>query len=106
MCRFKMAVFTKELMSQSLEQFFGAGPATSSELQEHTDAFLVCTSSSEPLNDTNAETSVLNSADIDERTLNYPKELTAIGRPTGRVPVGSKRGSTLMRCKPGKARIG
>ena len=80
-----MAVFTKELISQSLEQFLGAEPATSSELQERTDASLVCISSSEPLNDTNAETSVLSSADIDEGTLDCPKGLTAIGRPTGRV---------------------
>ena len=63
-----MLVCTKELMSQSLEQFLGAGLATSSELQERTDASLVYTSSSEPLNDTNTETSVLSSADIDEGT--------------------------------------
>ena len=93
MRRLKMVVFTKELMSQSLEQFLGAGPATSSELQERTDASLVCTSSSEPLNDTNAETSALSSADIDEGTLDCPKGLTVIGRPTGRVPVVTKSGA-------------
>ena len=99
-----MVVFTKELISQSLEQFLGAGPATSSELQERTDASLVCTSSSEPLNDTDVETSILGSADIDEGTLDCSKGLTAIGRPTGRVPVVSKSGTALMPCKPGKAR--
>ena len=88
-----MAVFTKELISQSLEQFLGAEPATSSELQERTDASLVCISSSEPLNDTNAETSVLSSADIDEGTLDCPKGMTAIGHPTGRVPVVSTSGT-------------
>ena len=45
----KMVVFTKELMSQSLEQFIGIEPATSSELQECTDASLVCTTSSDSL---------------------------------------------------------
>ena len=93
MHRLKMVVFTKELMSQSLEQFLGAGPATSSELQERTDASLVCTSSSEPLNDTNAETSALSSADIDEGTLDFPKGLTVIGGLTGQISVVSKSGT-------------
>ena len=99
-----MVVFTKELISQSLAQLLGAGSATSSELQERTDASLVCTSSSEPLNDTDAKTSVLRSADIDEGILDCPKGLTAIGRPIGRVPVVSKSGTALMPCKPSKAR--
>ena len=81
-------------MSQSLEQFVRAGPAASSELQERTDASLVCTSTSEPLNDTGAETSALSSADIDEGTLDCPKGLTTIGHPTGRIPVVSKSGTT------------
>ena len=71
MCRLKMVVFTKELMSQSLEQFPGVGPATFSELQERTNASLVCTSSLEPPNNTNTETSALSSVDIDEGTLEY-----------------------------------
>ena len=88
-----MLVCTKELMSQSLEQFLGAGLATSSELQERTDASLVYTSSSEPLNDTNTATSVLSSVDIDEGTFDCPKGMTAIGHPTGRVPVVSTSGT-------------
>ena len=98
-----MVVFTKELMSQSLEQFLGAGSVTSSELQERTDTSLVYPSSSEPLNDADTETSVQNATDIDEGILDCSKRLTAISRPTGRVPVVSKSGTAWTPCKPGKA---
>ena len=93
MRRLKMVVFTKELMSQNLEQFLGARLATSSELQERTDTSLVYPSLSEPLKDTEAETSVLSATDIDEGMLDCSKRLTAISRPTGRVPVVSKSGT-------------
>ena len=88
-----MLVCTKELISQSLGQFFGAGLATPSELQERTDASLVYTSSSEPLNDMGAESSALSSVDIDEGIFDCPKGMTAIGHPTGRVPVVSTSGT-------------
>ena len=93
MCRLKMMVFIKKLMSQNLDQFFGAGPVMFSELQERTYISLVCTSLSEPLNDTNAEVSALNSTDIDEEIHDCPKGLTIISRPTGRVPVVSDCGT-------------
>ena len=35
-----MVVITKELISLNLEQFFGAEPVTSPEIQEHTDTSL------------------------------------------------------------------
>ena len=104
MCRLKMMVFIKKLMSQKLVQFFGAGSVMFYELQERTYISLVCTSLSEPLNNTNTEISIISSTDIDEEIHDCLKGLTAIGRPTGRVPVVSNCGTALIPYKPGKAR--